>query len=442
MSIILPYYLHDDDDDDSESKHSDEWSDPHDEVSYVKSNLAKKTPGILDVHEKTNISPTYIGVDQERIGNCGMWASSNILLNFINYSIFYYNKYNRKQKHYLQLPSEIIDKIKFIFTSTFILNIVENEINNKNGYNLLNETIRDIRDIDHSKYQIIIHIFIIYFFSIIVIDDIVRFKVNNDTFTLYNKEKYNRELLHRATLSNTMDLSCIPTFYDRGVNIDDYLYFFNMLYLQHKLPSELIENVKEILRKKKKDNNLKYIPSEFISYLDKLFTDLNTSSHLSGIPMYIEKVRYDWHLKKGEKVISRYNTQQLLTTLKKILELGIYIKIAVNITEKSKLKVMFPDPSSYECRSCDHAMVIKQYSNRNLYVENSYGESYKIIKLTDEEFKYECRIDTFLSFFFIYPIIHNISSRLFNYFNYLRIGGRTRKNKLRKMKYKLNRSIK
>jgi hypothetical protein len=44
MSIILPYYLNDDDD--SESKHSDEWSESHDEVSYVKSNLAKKTRNI------------------------------------------------------------------------------------------------------------------------------------------------------------------------------------------------------------------------------------------------------------------------------------------------------------------------------------------------------------------------------------------------------------
>jgi len=39
MSIILPY-LHDDDD--TESKQSDGLSDPHDEVSYVKSYLVKK----------------------------------------------------------------------------------------------------------------------------------------------------------------------------------------------------------------------------------------------------------------------------------------------------------------------------------------------------------------------------------------------------------------
>ena len=451
MSIILPYYLHDDEDD-MESPQSDDYIDPHNELLTVKTKITKKTPGILDVHEKTNISPTYIGVDQEIIGNCGMWAASNILLNFINYSIFYYNKYNRKTKQYLKLPLDIINKIQFIFTSTFILGIIDNEMNLKNGYNFLDETlcdlryIREIKETDVKTYHIIIHVFIIYFFCIIVLDDIVRIKVRNYPFNLYHREKYKRELSYREGLSDTRDLATLPNFDDRGANMDDYLYFFNMLYIEHKLPSQLIEDVKSKLSRQRKDTNLEYIPIEFISYLDKLFKDLNEGSHLSGIPIYVYKERTGWNVTKGDKVILKYNTQQLLNMLKKILELGIYISIGVNISEKSKFTIMFPDSSSYTCRSCDHAMVIKQYLNGKLYIENSYGESYKIIELTDEDFMKECQMNTFCSFLFIYPMLHNMSSRLLNYFNYLRIGGRTKKNKnknkSRKMKHKLNRSIK
>jgi len=253
MSIILPYYLHDDDDDDdddTESPQTDDYIDPHNELLKVKTKITKKTPGILDVHEKTNISPTYIGVDQEIVGNCGMWASSNILLNFINYSIFYYNKYNRKIKQYLKLPLDIIDKVQLIFTSRFILGIIDNEMNLNNGYKYLDDTLCDLRYIKEIKkkdvktYHIIIHIFIIYFFCIVVLDDIVRIKERNSPFNLYNREKYKSEVSYREELSDTRDLAPLPNFHDRGANMVDYLHFFNKLYIEHKLPSQLIDDVK------------------------------------------------------------------------------------------------------------------------------------------------------------------------------------------------------